>query len=185
VIFFTSDTHFGHKNIIKYSNRPFSSVEEMNRIIIENWNKVVNQKDDIYHLGDFGLTNTNEIVKILKRLNGKKYLIRGNHDKEIRGDALGYFQWIKDYYQLKYRKNNGDKQMIVLCHYGFEVWNNSHHGSYHLHGHSHGSLFTPNYMRRLDVGVDVQGFQPISIEKVEKHMEKKIWKSIDHHGADR
>jgi calcineurin-like phosphoesterase family protein len=178
-IFFTSDTHFGHKNIIKYSNRPFNDVKEMDEAIIRNWNATVQPGDTIYHLGDFGLTDTESIIKVLRRLNGNKYLIWGNHDKGIRGEALKHFGWAKDYYELKY-----EEYRIILCHYAFEVWNKSHHGSFHLHGHSHGSLPTPNHMRRLDVGVDVHGYRPISLEEVVAHMSKKEWKPIDHHGEN-
>ena len=76
--FFTSDTHFNHGHIIKYCNRPFISMEEMNETIVQNWNKTVKQKDIIYHLGDvcWGLPDI-----FLKKLNGYKILIQGNHDK--------------------------------------------------------------------------------------------------------
>ena len=182
--FFTSDTHFGHKNVIKYCNRPFASVEEMDRTLIENWNAVVGQYDHVYHLGDFGLTSTEEICRVLKRLNGIKYFVKGNHDKGVRGEALKYFQWVKDYFELRYRDKNNDKQLIVLCHYAFESWNKAHHGSWHLHGHSHHTLPSPDWMRRLDAGVDGHNYTPISLEQVEAHMKKKVWKPIDHHGKD-
>ena len=79
-IWVTSDTHFNHANIIKYCNRPFSSVEEMNEPIIANWNKVVSQGDTVYHLGDFALGNKSLIPDFLERLNGHISFIMGNHD---------------------------------------------------------------------------------------------------------
>lgn len=80
-IFFTSDTHFGHKNIIEYCNRPFDSVEQMNDFIIKQWNSVVRENDTVYHLGDVCLgLRKEEIAEILSKLNGTKYLVKGNHD---------------------------------------------------------------------------------------------------------
>lgn len=80
-VFLTSDTHFSHKKIIDYCNRPFKNVEEMNEALIKNWNEVVPKEAKVYHLGDFSFHCNHEKVKeILKRLNGDKYLIMGNHD---------------------------------------------------------------------------------------------------------
>ena len=79
MVYFISDTHFNHKNIIKYCNRPFDSIEQMNETLINNWNDIVSDKDIIYHLGDFALGSKELILDIVNRLNGSKYLIRGNH----------------------------------------------------------------------------------------------------------
>ena len=79
-VFIISDTHFGHASIIKYCNRPFSSVEEMDETMIKRWNETVSNNDIIIHLGDVGLSNKEYITNIIKRLNGKKILIMGNHD---------------------------------------------------------------------------------------------------------
>lgn len=78
--FVISDTHFGHTNIIKYCNRPFSSVEEMDKILIKNWNETVSNEDVVIHLGDVGLNSKEYIRSIISQLNGKKILIKGNHD---------------------------------------------------------------------------------------------------------
>lgn len=75
-----ADTHFNHENIIKYCNRPFSSVKEMDEALIKNWNKVVSNKDTVFHLGDVALSSKDYIASIVKRLNGRKILILGNHD---------------------------------------------------------------------------------------------------------
>ena len=91
-VFFTSDTHFYHGNIIRFCNRPFKDVEVMNETIISNWNNTVGQDDTIFHLGDFCLGGSAEWTKILDRLNGKIYLIMGNHDlKNIRQGCSGMF----------------------------------------------------------------------------------------------
>ncbi len=102
-IWFTSDTHYYHSNIIKYCNRPYKDVEEMNEALIRNFNAVVRPEDTVYHLGDFGFSHVDKLKYILSRLNGNKVLIYGNHDKVIRG-ASGAFQssfnFIKDYLEI-------------------------------------------------------------------------------------
>ena len=78
--FIISDTHFGHESVIKYCNRPFSSVEEMDATLIKNWNETVSNRDTVLHLGDFGFGKKEYIREIIGKLNGKKILIKGNHD---------------------------------------------------------------------------------------------------------
>ena len=85
--FFTSDTHFNHANIIKFCNRPFKDVEQMNETLIANWNRVIGPNDTVFHLGDFCLGGAAEWTKVLDRLNGKIYLIMGNHSCFIRASA--------------------------------------------------------------------------------------------------
>ena len=79
-VFIISDTHFGHENIIKYCNRPFSSAEEMDQTMIKRWNETVSNNDIIIHLGDFALCSRDRLKEIVSKLNGKKILIMGNHD---------------------------------------------------------------------------------------------------------
>ena len=175
-IFFTSDHHFGHKNIIKYSNRPFSSVEEMDAVMIERWNEKVKPNDKVYHLGDVALTSVNRLNDILSQLNGKIYLIKGNHEKTAEA-CHGRFEWIKDYHELIVQDKafNKGRQLVVLFHYGMRVWNASHWGTYHLYGHSHGALpDNPNSLS-FDVGVDCHDFYPLSYEEVKVIMKQKDW----------
>ena len=84
MIYFISDTHFYHKKIIKYVNRPFKDVEEMNNTLINNWNKRVKHKDEVYILGDFSFGNKEQTLDLLNKLNGRKYLIKGNHDRVVK-----------------------------------------------------------------------------------------------------
>lgn len=176
-VYFTSDHHFGHKNIIKYCNRPFNNIDEMNEALIARWNDVVTSKDEVYVLGDVAFMQPEIVDGILARLTGKKYLIRGNHDKQSMMDVYSKrFLWVKDYYEISWQG-----QRIVLSHFPFLTWNKSHHGSWHLHGHCHGSLPDDPRVRRLDVGVDCHGYAPISFEKVKELMSKKVFKPIDHH----
>ncbi len=184
MIHFTSDTHWGHKNIIKYSNRPFSSVEEMDETLINNWNAVVKPNDIVWHLGDFAFCDYKSFTQILRRLNGTKNVILGNHDKII----INNWDNLIDSKLLNsiqyYKELKADGQMIVLLHYGMRVWNKSHHGSIHLYGHSHGSL--PPHGKSVDVGVDskeiTSEYRPVSLDEVIKYMSKRQGEVVDHHG---
>lgn len=155
-IFFTSDTHFGHKNIIKYCNRPFNDVNEMNEILISRWNSKVNPDDLVYHLGDFSMR---AVPEIRKRLNGDICLIRGNHDVD---ENFG-FKSIKDYDEVIVHN-----QKIILFHYGLRTWHHDIRGVWHLYGHSHGLL--PAYGKSLDIGVDSWHFYPVGFYDLKNKM---------------
>lgn len=162
--FFTSDLHLFHKNIMKYCNRSFSSVEKMNETIISNWNNVVSEKDEVYILGDVTFGNIDETINILKKLKGKKHLIIGNHDR----NALRYtrfreqFIWIKDYAIIK--ENNLD---FVLFHFPILQWDKQHYGSIHLYGHIHNTPLTGlENTYSYNVGVDTNNFTPISVNEI-------------------
>jgi len=174
MIFFTSDTHFYHKNVIRYSNRPFSSVEEMNEALIEKWNSTVSVKDEVYHLGDVSFSSLGNTLSILDRLNGRKKLILGNHDRTLskKSDFKSRFEWIKDYYLLKVNDPDAPDgvQQIVLFHYALRTWEKIHYGSWNLFGHSHGTLPDNIYLKAMDVGVDCNNYKPISYERVKDIM---------------
>lgn len=184
-LWFTSDHHFGHANIVAYSRRPFPTVEAMNEALIANWNRVVAPQDMVYHLGDLFLMPASEARNIRERLNGRICLIRGNHDKAAEALKSG-FEWIKDLYELKVEDEEapGGKRRIVLCHYAMRVWNKSHHGAWHLYGHSHGSLADDPNSLSFDVGVDCHDYTPISYEQVRKIMATKTFTPIDHHARE-
>ena len=93
---FTADSHLMHRNIIKYTGRPFTTTEEHDEQLIINWNECVPEKGDIYHIGDIAFGSTSDVRKLLARLNGTIYLIRGNHDRNVL--KLDRFAWVKDYY---------------------------------------------------------------------------------------
>ena len=183
-IFFTSDTHWGHANIIKYSARPFADVDEMNAALIKNWNAVVKPTDTVWHLGDFAFMQFSKFKNVLWQLNGDIHFVRGNHDKMIDQNKVeilrqGKIKTIQDYAELKVAG-----KFIVLFHYGQRVWNKSHHGSIHLYGHSHGSL--PPHGLSVDVGVDCKEitseYRPIHLDEVIKYMDKRKSIVVDHHG---
>ena len=175
MIYFTSDTHFGHNNNIKYSNRPFQSILEHDEILIENWNNIVKPGDDIYHLGDVGLCSKQYLISILERLNGNKFLILGNHDYKYKNLLQKYFIFIKDIHILEIKKNDIYPIVnIILCHYAMQVWPKSHFGSWSLYGHSHGGLQEDDNLMSFDVGVDCWEYKPISLLQVCEKMKQKI-----------
>lgn len=133
-IFYISDTHFGHRNVIRFDERPFEAVEEMDEALIENWNKAVGKGDIVYHLGDFCWGKTDEWERLLPRLNGSITLIKGNHDlKRMPQNAKRYFADIKDYKEIK---DNGRR--VILCHYPILAYKSSYDpNTYMLHGHVH------------------------------------------------
>ena len=97
-IFLIGDTHFYHKNIIDYCGRPFSSVEEMNKTLIKNWNSVVKRDDKVIVVGDFALCGKDKIIEISQQLNGKKTLILGNHDRaSIKAYYDAGFEFVSKY----------------------------------------------------------------------------------------
>lgn len=198
--FFTSDTHFGHANIIKYAKRPFAPDEAllnwdkisaaekreytylMDQTLTRNWNAVVSAEDIVYHLGDFAVGGKghflDDAAPYLRALNGKIHFIAGNHDTrayKIRDMFASY---------NNFREIKVDGQGIVLCHYAMRVWNKAHHGYWQLYGHSHGSLADDPYLLSCDVGVDCWNFAPVSMAQLRERMAKKTWKPVDHHDQD-
>lgn len=130
-VFFTSDTHFNHTNIIRFCNRPFKDVSHMNETIIANWNRVVGPEDIVFHLGDFCLGGSAEWINVLKRLNGKIYLISGNHDiKNLRQNYTKYFEQITMQMYIEV-----DKQKIYLNHYPFLCYGGSYDDTWQLFGY--------------------------------------------------
>ena len=129
-VFYISDLHFGHANILRYDNRPFPTVEENTEEIVKRWNSVVKSEDTVYVLGDVSWYSYDKTKQIFDRLNGHKILIRGNHDKNT---FDGIFEKCYDYYELYYNS----KVKVVLSHYPIVAYNGAYRGVYHLYGHVH------------------------------------------------
>lgn len=207
-VWFTSDLHFLHKNVIIYCDRP-TTEEEQTDWIINQMNTHIQDDDIVYHLGDFtfvGPKRKDEIVEILERLKGNWKFILGNHDNEsmlrevIKG--IPRHEVIGNYQEIKYNRTK-----FVLCHYPFKTWNASNHGSINIHGHTHGELNKRHFnykwvesiakslgmdkrkptINQIDVGIDaIEGHRPIEIddliELVAKNNPSK--KTVNHHGRD-
>lgn len=178
--FFSSDWHLDHKNILKYDNRPFKDINHMNETIINNYNGVVGNNDNFYFLGDFCF-NDDKLEEYLSRLNGNLFFIKGNHDSYKKHVPLfrEYGTYLGELTEITIKG-----QRIVLCHYAMRVYNRSHRGAYHLYAHSHHSLIEDPNSLSFDVGINGPdyGYKPVSFEYVVKRMQKKTYKSIDHHG---
>lgn len=174
-IFFTADHHFGHANIIKYCNRPYTSVTEMDRDLIARWNAVVGENDVVYHLGDFTLGGPCKAQRYFAQLNGVIHALPGSHDirwfdkQEYLSRSGHVIQCEPPLKTLELCfENNPRPLVIVLCHYAMRVWDRSHYGAFHLYGHSHGRL--PPQGRAMDIGVDVRP-EPFELEEIKTLLE--------------
>jgi calcineurin-like phosphoesterase family protein len=156
-IFITSDTHFGHKNIIKYCKRPFESVEEMDCAIRDIWNSLVNPKDIVFHLGDFALNRSGKYSDLPSHLNGKKILVKGNHDD---AKILTNPSWerVCETFNLPYK---GLK--IRMRHHPWVETKEPN--TIFLHGHTHGNQ-GDWHNGQIDVGVDSWDFAPVDLEEI-------------------
>ena len=171
-IFFTSDLHYGHGNIIKYCNRPFSSVEEMEEALITNYNAVVRPADTVWFLGDVFFCQADRAKQIMRRLNGNKRLLLGNHDKMIRNQKPVQDMFEKIYSDLHQETIDGIP--VSMCHYPLLSWNRAFHGAYMLHGHVHSSTPMDGQYRRYDVGVDANYYAPVSWNQIRATIEQVV-----------
>lgn len=191
--FFISDLHLGHHNVIKFDGRPYHNVDEMHVDIIRRWNEVVGDDDIVYYLGDLAMRVNDTTKWIIYQLKGKIHFIMGNHDDYRDISKLGRWEHIHEYGteimvkddDAENKRDNGYQQ-IIMSHYPILSWNKAHHGSWHLHGHCHGSLMKGNqdyYKRKvMDVGCNVINYTPISYSEVKDVMKKRVVSAVDHHG---
>ena len=158
-VFFTSDTHFGHGGALGLYRRPFASVAAMNEGLVERWNETVGPEDVVWHLGDFAIRQKQPVVaELLARLHGCKHLVAGNNDPPATIE-LESWESVQPYAETAV----GDVS-LVLCHYPFRSWRGMGKGWVNLHGHSHGRLRPQP--RQFDVGVDVWGFRPVTLDEI-------------------
>lgn len=184
-VFYTSDTHFSHAKILEYGRAGFRDVNDMDEQLIKNWNAVVQDGDEVWHLGDFCLGQKQRAPEYFEALNGQKHLVLGNHDSDdivkLFVNAGGTFGG--ELHTLRGHKKNG----IVLCHYPIEIWRNMQYGAWHLHGHSHSGCNTRPNAKRLDVGVDsafklLGCYRPFSHDEVKQIMSTRHEvNGSDHH----
>lgn len=164
--YYISDLHLFHNRILEKFNRPFSSVEEMHEVIINNWKNKVKDDDTVYILGDVGMYHAREIGNILNNLPGRKILVTGNHDfKNIHSSSYKKtFAKITSYLEIK---DNG--RNVVLFHYPIEDWNGKYRGYYHLHGHVHNNEDSLSKKdRRYNVSAEIVDYTPISLDELEQ-----------------
>jgi calcineurin-like phosphoesterase family protein len=183
-IFYISDTHFGHENVIKFDKRPFENVQEMNEGMMANWNSVVNKDDLVYILGDFMWKFKDEDFDFVKKLNGRKRLIKGNHDKCHGSNFKRLFEAINDYEVIK----DGDRT-VVMSHFPMVAYDGSFRGrNVHLFGHCHITKeydFILDYiqrnkcedypMRMYNIGcmMEYMGYTPRTLDEILEKNEKK------------
>lgn len=166
--YYISDLHLYHKYAIIGSHRPFANLHEMHKTIIHNWNTKVKPSDTVFILGDVSHPKNQEeanlVLNIIEKLNGKKVLIKGNHDSKITHCAKfkQVFSSVHDYLEIS---DCGKK--VILFHYPIEEWNQFNRGSIHLHGHVHNNdKHMKKIANRFNVGVDVNDFTPVSLKEL-------------------
>ena len=174
MIFYTSDLHLGHANVIRFDKRPFADVEEMDQYIIARWNERVSEDDTVYILGDICHRNSRDSSWYLKQLKGHKILILGNHDNPIlkNKSARSCLDKVDKMMQVV-----DEKRQITLCHYPIVEWNAYFHGSWHIYGHIHNKTskngiaykqikdFYSN-LPAYNCGVDVCAFEPRTLDEL-------------------
>lgn len=181
--YFTADLHFGHGLMLdpeKGCDRPFSSVEEMDEVLIDNWNSCVKRGDRVFFLGDFSFYKIDKAQKIFNRLNGQKFIILGNHDKENSKNRISKnlptgWAWMGDRYNYR---NKNDGWYIVLDHHRVLPWFKKRYGAGHLFGHYHGNI--PPVGRSFDIGVDCWDYKPVHYDQIIEIFSKiDVDKSVD------
>ena len=169
--YFISDLHFHHKNIIRYADRPFESVREMNDALISNWNAKVSVSDNVFVIGDVAISADG--LDCVKKLNGRKYLIIGNHDYPMLSDIekSGIFETI-DYSKVIV---SGGK-MITLCH--FPMY--SFIGDILIYGHVHNNIHDKSYIDMMALGnaynasVEINGYAPVTLDELIYNNKKAV-----------
>ena len=134
VNYYIGDMHLGHTGVINMDGRPFASIEEMDKALIDNWNKRVTNKDTVYIIGDLSMRGAKTATEYLKQLNGKKVLIKGNHDR-LNKDIEKYYLEITPYKEI-----HEGGQRIILCHFPIMFFNRQHSGAIMLYAHVHNTI---------------------------------------------
>ena len=180
-IYFTSDLHLGHQNIIKYDNRPFFSVKDMDETIIERWNSKVHDNDTVYVLGDISWYPAHKTAELLKSMRGKKILIIGNHDKRLirSHDVQQQFKEISHYKETTVQTQTRGTVDVVLSHYYMPFFNKSFHGAVLLYAHTHNSkehdteVAIQRYLRNIgykseayNVGCMLWKYTPVTLDEM-------------------
>lgn len=182
-LFFTADTHFMHRAMPERWRTEFPDIETHDRVLIEQWNDTVPADGHVFHLGDVSFGKRVVTADILQELNGRKYLVEGNHDRNLNVRAKGMFEWCKPYHKQKVHFHD-ETYILIMCHYAFRSWDRMHYGTWNLHGHSHGNL--PKIPAQLDVGVDyakkiLGAYRPWRFDEIAGFLHGEISMGEDHH----
>lgn len=198
-VFFTSDTHYHHKSIVrgvsgwsdKTGCRDFDTLEDHDEAIIERINSTVGEDDILFHLGDWSFGGFEMVTEFRKKIVCKNiHLILGNHDHHIennRENCRKHFLSVNHYLELSFQK-----EFMVLSHWPMKVWNHAHKGAWQLHGHCHNNLAPDNVWtsqitdgdmprRTMDIGLDTNSLFPYSFEELRDIMNSRPVKVVDHH----
>lgn len=171
MIYFTADPHFGHANVLKFSNRPFANIEEHDDFLINSINEHVGKQDTLYILGDFAWKEPQKYLPLINCRN--RFLIRGNHDPN---NIHSYMKNVYDVREIKIPFPEGSKTKVWLSHYPHCYWPSSHYGAFHLYGHHHAmredtldAVFPDR--KSMDVGIDnayrlLGAYRPFSAEEI-------------------
>lgn len=172
--YYIADTHFGHENVIRFDERPFSSVDEMDRYLIDAWNSRVQKEDEVYIVGDFVYRASHSIEYYAKQLKGQKYLILGNHDKLQPSDekyfvGIDKMKHISDVYK-------GINHQICLCHFPLAEWNGYYKGHYHIYAHIHNHTndtyqIMKNRNHALNAGCMINNYMPVTFSELIRNNE--------------
>lgn len=187
-VFFTSDTHFGHKNILRFCNRPWATIAEHDQALIDNWNDTVPEDAVVFHLGDFSYKGGGfpTIQHLKGLLNGQIVLIRGNHDPDTRKPQnlrklQQLFAGVYDQLEIEV-----DGQRIIMNHYPLLTWPHAfgQHPTWQLFGHVHlrkGITGSDAFIveqrcrpNQYEVGVDLNGYRPVSFQNLKERIEYQI-----------
>ena len=175
MIYYTSDLHLGHKRILDFEVSSFSSLEDRQDLLIANWNMTVTSEDIVYILGDLFYGKKLDYKYILTSLNGKKVLIKGNHDQwiEREPELESLFEGIYDYKVIL-----DDNRKVVLFHYPIADWNHKHYNSYHLYGHVHSrksesTEFMDKQENAFNVCTEVNNFRPVLLDTLIENFKRK------------
>jgi calcineurin-like phosphoesterase family protein len=163
--YITSDLHWGHKNIMKFcpvSRARFrDDLDYMNEAMVREWNDLISPEDLVYILGDVAFLPAAKAVEYMRRLNGRKILVQGNHDRKTLNDPVfrNCFEEIHHYLDINY---NGTK--VCMFHYPIAEWDQMHRGAVHFHGHLHGGASGLEQYRARDMGMDATGVIAVLME---------------------
>lgn len=161
--FFTADLHLGHSQVLDFCGRPFRSIDEHDRGLVDRWNNRITDADDVFVLGDFSLgLSARELRRVFGELRGRKHLVIGNHDAP-KVVALPWASPPRDILRITL-----EKTQLFLSHYPARSWPGMHGGTLHCFGHTHGRI--ADTWHSCDVGVDRWQFRPVTIREIKEHL---------------